>query len=170
MDEIWKDVEGYEGLYKVSNKGNVRSITRYKKILTPHLDKDGYRYVKLKHKGTVKHARINRLVAIAFIPTDDRTLLVNHIDYNRQNDCVENLEWVTAQQNVRHSLCHYKGYNHKPVLQLDDGKVVNRFPSITEAGRATGTPLGNIVKCCKGDRQHAGGFGWEYDNCTGGKR
>lgn len=67
MSEVWKEVAGFEGLYQVSNCGNVRSTTRYKKTLKPWVDKDGYNTVKLKHKGKVKHCRVSRLVAIAFV-------------------------------------------------------------------------------------------------------
>ena len=164
--EIWKDIINFEGLYQVSNKGNVKSLTRYKKKLTPHFDKDGYKYVKLKHKGKSTHARIARLVASAFIPTNDNSLQVNHIDFDRTNDNVENLEWVTAKQNVKHSKEHYVGSNHKPVLQIKDGIIINSFCSLSEAERKTGAKCSNIVRCCKGQRKTAKGFQWEYADST----
>lgn len=159
---MWKSVKGYEGLYEVSNLGNVKSITRYKKQLKPSLDKDGYRYVKLKHNNSSKHARIARLVAIAFIPTNDETKEVNHIDYNRQNDNVNNLEWVTRKQNTQHSSQHYKGSRHKKIIQTKGGKTIEKFNSMMDAERKTGIKASNICKCCKGQRNHAGGYEWRY--------
>lgn len=166
MNEIWKDVVGFEGLYQISNKGNVRSITRYKKILTPCIDKDGYRCVQLKHKGISKHCRINRLVATAFIPNPKEKAIVNHIDMNRANDCVTNLEWCSAKENVEWSLKHgkYKGSNHKKVIQLNmNGEKLDRYESISEASRKTKIQISNISYCLSGKRKTAGGYLWKHE-------
>lgn len=162
MIEIWEDVKGFEGLYQVSNFGKVKSITRYKKILKPFIDKDGYRYVKLKCKGVVKHCRISRLVANAFVENTKKLNVVNHIDMNRQNDRFDNLEWCTQKENVQHSLKQgrYKGSNHKKVLQFKNGAFIKAWESMSEAARKLNIPVSNICKCVSGDRKTAGGYIW----------
>ena len=163
MMEIWKDVPGFNNLYQVSNLGNVRSITRYKKVLKPQIDKDGYRNVLLKHKGYEKHFRVCRLVATAFIPNPHRKDIVNHIDMQRDNDAAWNLEWCTTKENVAHSYKHgkYTGYGHKTISQFKDGVFVKSWPSISEASRALSIPSSNISKCLHGDRNKAGGYEWK---------
>jgi hypothetical protein len=163
MMEIWKDVPGFSNLYQVSNLGNVRSITRYKKVLKPQIDKDGYRSVILKNKGIEKHFRVCRLVATVFVPNPHEKDIVNHIDLNRQNDCDSNLEWCTAQENVTHSvkLGRYNGHGHKPVIQLRNGEVVKIWHSLSDASRGLNIPIANISKCLSGKRKSAGGFEWK---------
>lgn len=100
--EIWKDIQGYEGLYQISNKGRVKSL-HYKvgnkeEILKPHSRKEYYA-IGLFKNGKQHHYGIHRLVAIAFIPNPNNLPIVNHKDINQHNNCVENLEWCTAQYN-----------------------------------------------------------------------
>lgn len=107
MQEIWKDIKGFESFYQVSNLGNVKSLDRYilysngtrhfhsGKILTPTLNKYGYYYVHLKKEGSNKKIYVHRLVAQAFIPNKNNKEEVNHIDCNPANNKVDNLEWVT---------------------------------------------------------------------------
>lgn len=116
MAEIWKDVVGYEGLYQVSNEGNVKSVDRiikqksrygtfferfYKgKKLKQFTDKDGYKLVDLSKQDGGKLQRINRLVAFAFIPNPDNKPMVDHINTNRADNRVENLRWVSGKENA----------------------------------------------------------------------
>lgn len=113
--EIWKDIKGYENMYQVSNTGRVRSLDRtiirsdgksYKKKgkeCRYQENGDGYLLVKLSKNGVSKYMPVHRLVATTFIPTDDSKKEINHIDCNRKNNNVENLEWLTHRDNVRHS-------------------------------------------------------------------
>lgn len=112
MEELWKDIKGYEGLYQVSNLGNVKSLERLvynqhnnyikpERILKPRRKEDGYLQVYLYNNGK-KQAYVHRLVAESFIPNTDNKAQVNHIDFNKENNIVENLEWVTAVENLRH--------------------------------------------------------------------
>lgn len=110
MEEIWKDIEGCDGRYKVSNLGRVKSIRKIKyrncykeTILKPVIQKsNGYCYVSLRNEnGIFKNHRIHRLVAKAFIPNPNNYSQVNHIDMNKQNNCVENLEWCDQFENMR---------------------------------------------------------------------
>lgn len=98
--ENWKDIEGYENLYQVSDMGRVRNIKSYK-YLKPWIEK-GYKVVNLRKQNKSKHFRIHRLVAIAFIPTDSYELDINHKDEDKSNNCVDNLEWCTRKYNINY--------------------------------------------------------------------
>ena len=120
MEEIWKDIKGYEGLYQVSNLGRVKSFnymnTGKEKIKTPTLQKKytmkqgGYLQTTLYKNNKSKTVLVHRLVAEAFIPNPDNLPQVNHKDYNKTNNCVENLEWCSAKYNSNH-----KRNNCKPL-------------------------------------------------------
>ncbi len=109
--EIWKDIKDYEGLYQISNMGRVRSLERQtshghkliERILTPVNDKDGYLGIRISKDGTAKGFKIHRLVANAFIPNLENKPTVNHIDGNKKNNAVCNLEWATHSENARHA-------------------------------------------------------------------
>lgn len=115
-EELWRDVVDYEGYYQVSSLGNVRSLTRVIRMPdgTEHTragkamakipNSDGYYHVKLSRDGNTKTASIHRLVAEAFIPNPDGLPEVNHIDFNRKNNAVNNLEWVKHSENVHKSI------------------------------------------------------------------
>lgn len=102
-EEIWKDVVGYEGIYKVSNLGNVKSLhwrnSFDERIMTPHLLGRGYYFVNLRNKSKGKSKLVHRLVAQAFIPNPNNYPCVNHKDENKLNNCVDNLEWCSYLYN-----------------------------------------------------------------------
>ena len=111
MQEIWKDIKGYEGLYQISNLGNVKSIryfnhannkayTRNRLLKTSKTEK-GYLRVELYKKGKGKKIRVHRLVAETFLPNLYNFKEINHKDGNKQNNCVDNLEWCTHSYNMR---------------------------------------------------------------------
>ena len=107
MDEIWKDIEGYEGYYQVSNKGRIKGIRlmyQYteERILKPFSNQKGRGYLKVKliKNGTGKYAYVHRLVALAFIDNPNHYTEVNHKDENPKNNTVENLEWCTRSYNM----------------------------------------------------------------------
>jgi len=102
--ENWKDIEGYDGVYQVSNLGKVRSVRGDKvRMIRGTLDRGGYRFVFIKHKGLSKNHKVHRLVASAFIPNNLNKPQVNHIDSDRSNNDINNLEWCTAKENMRHA-------------------------------------------------------------------
>lgn len=109
--EIWKDIAGYEGLYQVSNLGNVLSLNYLghgkKQLLKQTMTTNGYKKVILWKNGVGKNYRVNRLVAAAFIPNPDNLPIVNHKDWNRLNNCADNLEWCTVKYN--------SNYRRKPL-------------------------------------------------------
>lgn len=111
LDEIWKDIKGYEGYYQISNFGNVRSLDRWVKdngtpvfkqgmLLNPVKQSVGYLQIALNVEGKVKKKYIHRLVMEAFNPTDNPKLEINHIDENKENNMITNLEWVTHKENI----------------------------------------------------------------------
>lgn len=115
MEEIWKDIEGYEGLYQVSNLGRVKSLERKCKVLNGYrtvnerirsLNKNRYGYitVSLNKNNKTKICTIHRLVAIAFIENPENKIQVNHIDGDKSNNTVDNLEWVSQEENMQHAV------------------------------------------------------------------
>ena len=110
MEEKWKDIKGFEGFYQVSNFGRVKSLggwcgsaKRREKIRATSLTKDGYAKVRLMHQGKDKTMRVHRLVAEAFIPNPEGKTTINHIDGNKENNRVDNLEWADRTEQMIHA-------------------------------------------------------------------
>lgn len=160
--EIWKDIEGYEGLYQVSNLGRVKSNLRKGKILKSNSTYDGYYNVTLSKNGKLKTYRIHRLVCIAFLDNPLNKSEVNHIDGNKKNNNIENLEWCTRSENAEHA--HKTGLNtgkKVSIYQFDKfGHLVKTWKSQTDASKSLKIPQSLISSCCKLERKHAGGFTW----------
>lgn len=171
-DEIWKDIKGFEGIYKVSNYGRIKSIIRYKKMMKTALDRSGYLKICLTDSKHKKHTiKIHRLVAENFIPNTENKEQVNHIDGNKENNRVDNLEWCSQSENMIHAfknnLIHRGKGKESPraraVNQYSlDGKFIKRWDCIADAERELKLSKNNISTCCKGKRKTAHGFKWEY--------
>lgn len=164
MIEVFRDIPGYEGLYQVSNLGNVKSLGNgdnkkcKERMLKSCKDKDGYLMVCLSIHSYEKSYRIHRLVALAFLPNPNNYPQINHKDENRSNNNVDNLEWCDQQYNNEYSKV-------KPVNQYSlDGIYIATYKSIKEASRTTGIAQAGIVQCCKGRLKTSGGFIWKYVN------
>lgn len=172
MEEIWKYIVDYEDLYQISNKGNVKSLennkTKKEKILKQPVDKDGYLFVCLCKNGKIKNFKVHRLVAEAFIQNPNNLPQVNHKDENKQNNCVENLEFCTAKYNNKYGTKNKRIAEKlsKPVLQIDKttNEVISEFTSIMEVERQLGISCSNISECCNNKPHHntAYGFKWKY--------
>ena len=184
MEEIWKDIEGYEGIYQVSNLGNVRSLnyknTGETRILKTRINRCGYICVCLGRKR--KDFKVHRLVAIAFIPNPENKPCVDHINAIRTDNRVENLRWVTHEENMNKPLSRehmseaFKGEKHpmygrrgkdnpcsKKIVQLDlQGDLIKIWDSMHEARREGHFNVAHISSCCKGNRKTHKGFKWKY--------
>lgn len=167
MKEIWKDVIGYLGYYKVSNLGRIKSLprngtTNQEKILKPNVLKNGYCQVCLQKDGKRKYKKVHRIVAEAFIPNQNDYSQVNHIDGNKQNNNANNLEWCSASYNQLHS-CYVLKKNVKPVKQYSlDNILIKVWDSVRLASRKTNTKCSNIVACIQGKQKTCGGYIWRY--------
>lgn len=181
MKEIWKDILRYEGKYQISNFGKVKSLARYRygtgisakerfyneRIMAYSKGGRGYFQVKLTNNIKIsKTFTIHRMVAQAFVPNPFNKPQVNHIDGDKHNNMVENLEWVTASENVQHAVdIGLKSMDmfKKKILMLDkNNNKLLWFDSITEASEASGAWIANISHCCSGKRKTTGGYKWQY--------
>ena len=166
MNEEWRDIKGYEGLYQVSNLGRVRSLNcRGHKgcigILTPRLDGKGYEMVALYKEGKARNTKVHRLVAQAFIPNPNNYPQVNHKDEDKTNNNVDNLEWCTNEYNHNYGTRNERVAKSlsKKVICITTGEIFN---SMREACRKYDINTGRMTECCQGKRKTAGGYKWEY--------
>lgn len=169
---MWKKVyyNNIETNYSVSDTGQVKNdITGY--ILKPAIQQ-GYAHVTLYIDKKGKRMKIHRLVAMAFIPNPDNKPYVNHIDGVRNNNNVDNLEWVTASENTQHAVDTglFLPTREKSVTQFSlSGEKIAVYPSTMEAGRATNSSPEKIVLCCQRKRKTHNNFQWRYTNEAGEK-
>ena len=158
--EIWKDIEGYEGLYQVSNQGRVKSLdyhcTGKERTLKQQITR-GYYQVRLCKNGEQKFYRVHRLVAKAFVSGYKDGYVVNHIDENKTNNHYTNLEWVTYRENSMKSTKNPLKGKAVRCIELD-----TIYDSTIEAARQTGYDQSSISKCCRGVLKTCGKMHWEY--------
>lgn len=178
MEEIWKDIEGYEGLYQVSNLGNVKSLDRVisrngnfdvhlnGRLLKQGICKsNGYRIVSLWKANKSETLYVHRLVAKAFIPNPQNLPFVNHKDETRDVNCFWNLEWCTHEYNINYGTANKRMRTSlsKPVLQYSlDGDFVKEWSSAKSIEQTLGLSQGNISNCCRGLQKKAYGYKWKY--------
>lgn len=162
--EIWKDIEGYEGLYQVSNLGRVKRITT-NRILKSSKHVSGYLMVNLSKNSVTSHQRIHRLVAQAFIPNPENKHDINHIDENKTNNHVSNLEWVTAQENSNHGTRNERISKMLsiPIIATNlKTRELTEFYGINDCARQLELQASNITHVLKGRRKQTGGYIFEY--------
>lgn len=163
--------------YAVSSNGVVTDSAG--KVLKQYKENNGYLRVYIKQDGKRKKVSVHRLVAETYLANPENKPCVNHKDGNKENNCVENLEWCTHSENELHSHrklgkqtsqenlqkmidAHVKTVS-APVFQMDlHGRYVNTFRSMAEAARVTGISQGNISQCCNNKRNKAGGYKWSF--------
>lgn len=175
MVETWKDIENYEGIYKISNLGRVSSLerktymkdgrirTEHTKILKPIKDKHGYFKVRLYNSNGNQEFKIHVLVAHHFISSRPDNKVINHIDENKANNSVTNLEYITQKENINHGTGNIRRKNQPHALKVKAvrGKEVYCFNSITEASKILKLNIGHISACVNNKRKSHGGFKFE---------
>jgi hypothetical protein len=177
--ENWKNIKGYEGLYQVSDLGNIKRVAGYQakneRILTPVNNGNNYWSVNLSKNGKKVRFYVHRIVADNFIFNTENKEEVNHIDGNRANNKLSNLEWVTRSENHKHryDVLGQRGVNYgktgvnnwnsKRVFKFDmNGNFLEEYPGVMEAMRITKIHESNIRTCIRGKSKSAGGFKWQY--------
>ena len=189
MEEIWKDIKSYEGLYQISNTGKIKSLERYKdnhskkqlvkeKIRRQIISKTGYYTCMLTKNGNLKLFKVHRIVAEAFIPNPNNYPIINHIDGNKLNNNVSNLEWCSYSHNEKedyklgliknntYGLKKYTDNLKKKIKQYDlKGNFLKEWNSVSEIKKELNYETTNICSCCKGKRKTAYGYIWKYAEC-----
>ncbi len=190
INEAWETVQGFEN-YMVSNLGNVKSVEHLAHhprarrgvaikrghLLKPNTNHKGYLMVKLYNGHKAKSIAIHRLVAKAFIPNPDNLPQINHKDENKQNNCVNNLEWCTNDYNahygtaierkgesIRKSEAHkrYSKNRCKKVAQIDNNDNIIKVWESVVSVNIGGFYDGGVIDCCKGRREMYKGYKWQY--------
>lgn len=183
----WKDIDGFEGIYQISSNGDVRSLDRFDGIrdvkgrnIKPNLKQNGYVQVGLRKEGKRKWFSIHRLVAIHFIKNPENKPQVNHIDCNKQNNRVDNLEWVTSQENFAHAKDNKlinppKGENHpfyglygersksaKKVVRYNKDTGETKLYKAKILAKNDGFDVTSISKCCNKKQKTHKGYQWYF--------
>lgn len=176
MEEVWADIEGFEGLYQVSSEGRVRSLDREArhwqggvrivkgKEMKPEMNNRGYLQINLSKEGKKRRLYVHRLVWMTFNGTIPDGLQVNHIDEDKTNNKLENLNLMTPKQNSNWGTRNerFAKAQSKPVVAFDKGEnVVFEFSSANDAGR-NGFNRRHLLACCRGERKTHRGYSWKY--------
>ena len=181
-EEIWKDIQGYEGLYQISNMGRVKSVERTakngrgyrtvpEKIMKPYKNSDGYLQVGLYKDDKGKKYYVHRLVADTFLENPEEYTEVNHRDEDKENNRADNLEWCSRSYNnnygTKNKRISEKNTNNPKISKAVIGinkvsGLILEFPSTKEASRQLGIPNSQICACLKGRRKSTGGYVWYY--------
>ena len=165
MKEIWKDIEGYEGLYQVSNLGRVKSLgnnkLRKEKLLKPFKNEYGYLLVTLCKNSKNKKFKIHRLVASVFIENPNNYEEINHIEECKTNNNVINLEWCNHKYNMNYGNCSKRSTEKrkKAIYCLENDTL---FKSITECAKELNLPISTIINVLKGRQKQAKGYTFRY--------
>lgn len=159
----WREVQEYDH-YEVNQYGDIRHKVR-QKILKPRCNKGGYQYVNFKINGKNINFAVHRIVANAFIPNPNGYTEINHKDYDKTNNCVENLEWVNSSQNKQHA--YLKEENRKSrgksVNQYTkDGEFIKTYSSVSDAAREFNCTISAISNCCLGRTNTSQGYRWSF--------
>ena len=164
MEEIWKDIEGYEGRYQVSNLGRVKRVTTGR-ILKGGKNTCGYLKVQLYKNGSKSDKTIHRLVAQAFIPNPENKLEINHIDEYKTNNVVSNIEWATRKENINHGTRNERVSKTMSIsiiaTNLKTGEY-REFYGTRECARQLGLHNQGITHVLKGRRKQTGGYTFKY--------
>lgn len=176
INEIWKNIPGYEGLYQVSTSGRIKSLKRYRttksggvcevkeRILSSRVC-NKYYYITLHKNGVMTTYQVHTLVAKTFIPNPLNYPCVNHKDENKLNNSVENLEWCTSKYNANYGTRNEKisKSKFKKIAQCDlNGNILYIFYSIKDAALSINKSYRTISNCCRGRQKTAYGYIWKF--------
>ena len=189
MEEIWKDIKSYEGLYQISNTGKIKSLERYKdnhskkqlvkeKIRKQIISKTGYYTCMLNKNGKIKLFKVHRLIAEAFIPNPNNYPIINHKDGNKLNNDISNLEWCNYSHNgkeayrlglIKNNTYGIKKYNNSLKIKVNQydlkGNFIKKWKCISDIQKELNYATTNICRCCKGTYKTAYGYIWKYAEC-----
>ena len=160
MEEIWKDIKGFEGIYQVSNLGRVKRV-KTGRILKSDMNSKGYLRVGLCKNSIKSNKRVHRLVAETFIPNPDNKSEVNHIDENKTNNSLDNLEWMTTKENINHGTRNERVSIPIITTNIKTGESTE-FYGISECARQLGLNAGNITSVLKGRLKQTKGYTFKY--------
>lgn len=167
--ETWKPVQGYEGIYEISNLGRIKSLAREgnnrtlkDRIMKQYIGKQGYKQVRLCKNNHTKLWKVHVLIARAFIENPCDLPIINHKDGNKVNNEIYNLEWSTYSHNNKHAYDSGLRTMHQIEQRNTDGTLVKEWRCISDASRETGINLSQIWSCCNNKRKQAGGYKWQY--------
>lgn len=157
-----RDIAGYEGLYTIREDGMVFKSDGT--VISGSVNSYGYRVVSLTREGKKRDVKLHRILANAFIPNPNNYACVNHIDGNKLNNSLENLEWCSKGRNNSHAREQLSlDFSEKPVIQTDEG---GKFLAIWRGASAAATIIGGnsalIAACCRGTAPSAYGYKWHY--------
>lgn len=198
MKEIWKPIPNYEGMYEASDMGRIRSVSRIVKrnggtnktlsgrVLVTSTQGNGYKCVTLSQNGCVRTYRVHRLVAITFIPNPKGLPEVNHINENKADNSVSNLEWITHIGNIKHGTQIERSHKHRDCKGANNGmfgrkgklspvskrvaqitpqvKVIAEYDSLREAAKSIGRTPNSITNAIIGRTSHCCGYQWKIIN------
>lgn len=168
VDEIWKPVDGYEGLYEVSNLGRVKSLLHDNEWILKQIDNGhGYLRVALSKNGNVKKYRVHRLVARAFVLNDDpeNKTHINHKNEIKTDNRADNLEWCNSHYNDNYGTRNQRisKQNSKAIKQIDAaGNVIRIWESTVVAAKHFNRSGNTLCNCLHGRQRTAWGYRWEY--------
>jgi hypothetical protein len=173
MGEIWKDIPEYEGVYKISTEGKILSLTRTyiresgvplnlkQKERRCRLDEKGYLRVQLWKNNKPKNHRLHQLLGITFIPNPYNYDTINHIDGDKTNNSLSNLEWCSSDHNTKEAI-RIGLIKTRPIAKKKHNIILGVYTSITEAANKEGLERSSIFRCLSGKYKFYKGYTWEY--------
>ena len=173
--EIWKNIKGFEGLYEVSNLGNIKSLSKINKnknkLVAQRVQNNGYIHVCLSKNGKTQIKTVHRIVAQAFLPPIEGKKEINHINGIKTDNRAENLEWVSHRENVIHAISNGlffdirkikdRSYASKPVAKIKDGIVVKTYKSMSDAAKCENISL-SAMQWRTTHNSVVNGYSWKH--------